>query len=223
MQNMKNILLIAAIISLAALGCYFLLTQPVNIAKEKAEYEARLILPHTECNDVPLNGEDYLSETGDGNVVKDRRGQPINVAGLICGGASRDCKIADRCGDLVGFVCGRGRPYFIARLSTKEIVSKCPNQKTGCLDLVPSEWTCPSPQNMPLSKADQEKYPKYKGAISCGDLLGVGSGMSDGPYYFINKRNGKTIGECGFWKSVAEQKPCSPPPEWYCGFPTNYH
>ena len=149
----------------------------------------------------------------------------LNIEGLICGGGSGRCRISDRCGDLVGFVCPRNRPkYIIASISSKKIISQCPNGNRRCLDLVPEEWTCPSPQNMPLSKADQERFPNYKNTISCGDIFGTGGALgSDGPYYFISKKSGKTIGTCGFWQSFHTQSPCKPPEGWYCDLPSNYN
>jgi hypothetical protein len=144
---------------------------------------------------------------------------PLNIAGLICNGQARDCKIWDNCGDMVGIVCGGTQPkYAIANKITKKIINSCPNRTDDCKNLVPKEWTCNSPKNMPLSLTDQNKFPQYKNSISCGDILGVDNNSGgDGPYYFINKNTGKQIGSCSFWHGK-----CEPPKEWACGRPSNY-
>lgn len=145
-----------------------------------------------------------------------------NIEGLACKGKSRDCKVQDVCGNLIAVSCPRSMPkYLIIDTATKKEVSKCPDQERHCYDLVPEEWTCKTPDNMPLSRQAQEKFPKYKSAVSCGDFLGFSSGpFSGGPYVFLNKNTGETTKVGGM--HIGQKPNMEYPKEWYCGRPSNF-
>lgn len=141
---------------------------------------------------------------------------PLNVPGLVCGGEAQQCRVETQCGDLVGIICKN--EYLIANIKNKTQISSCREGQESCLDLVPDSWTCGSPRNMPLSKSDQKKFPQYKFAVSCGDILGVDHNSSgDGPYEFISKDTGDRLATCSFW-----QGDCQVPKGWICGRPSNY-
>ncbi|HRI76740.1 MAG TPA: tetratricopeptide repeat protein [Alphaproteobacteria bacterium] len=159
----------------------------------------------------PISHEERRAETSWDEV-------PINAAGLLCGGETRDCKIADTCGNLTAIICGGYQKYWIADTVTKRIVSKCTPVNEDCRNLVPESWTCASPKNMPLSQQEQKAFPGYADAISCGEVFGIDNNSAgDGPYYFVDKKTRKTIESCSFW-----QGECIPPKAWSCGRPSNY-
>lgn len=141
------------------------------------------------------------------SAIHFRESVPVNIPGLLCGGHARDCRLADSCGNLVGIICPRGGPtYMIVDKTTKATIKIC---SQDCTDFVPAEWTCTPPRNMPI-KTD---------VVTCGDIWGVDHGSAgDGPYDFIDSKTGQKIGGCSFWGG-----PCTPPPQWTCGRPSNYH
>jgi hypothetical protein len=72
-------------------------------------------------------------------ILHQRKIIPRNIAGVVCGGQSRDCKIAETCGDFVRIKCG-DRDHTIASKVTKQVVSNCTKRLRECE--MPKEWTC---------------------------------------------------------------------------------
>lgn len=192
------------LVALCGLGIWTGYNHIENLkAKElRKAYENKLIVAQKDCQQAASKHKNHL-----------------------CLKSTNGCEITDICGDLVGLVCPRGLPrYMIIKLSTNEVVSQNDQKHPNYKDLVPNEWSCITPENMPLSKSEQQKYPQYKNrAVSCGDILGVNNGVAlDGAYNFIDKETGKFIEYCSYWKSLKTRSRCQPPLKWYCGNPSNY-
>ena len=142
---------------------------------------------------------------------------PINVKGLLCGGRARDCKISDRCGDLVGYRC-RGFPrHFIASISEQKILNECPKHDgRGCLDLIPKEWNCKLADNLPVKPEYHEKFSKLRGGISCGDYVYVPSRLSSGGGIYYDRKTGDEVGKCLGPRFGKPNVTCTKPKGWYC-------
>lgn len=140
---------------------------------------------------------------------------PINTRALVCGVKVEGCKVADKCNDLVGYVCNKRPKYLVINTSTNEVVTSCSKSAEECGHIVPDEWTCAPPNNMPLSKEDRLRFPKYTYAINCGNLLMLPSFVSGmGPQY-INKTTGEKQWACDY-SLLNVQKNCKKPRGWYC-------
>lgn len=109
----------------------------------------------------PRNNGDVRNE--ESNALFRQNTAPLNIAALLCGGTSRSCKIQSSCDKFTAIRCpGEQYPYIIANNKTKEIVSRCTlAERENCENILPKEWTCPQPRNMPPAMlAKQDTSPK---------------------------------------------------------------
>lgn len=165
----------------------------------------------------PTAEKSHFGHWQEQNELLSLDGIPVSVAGLICGGQSRGCQIQNRCGNLAAILCPRGvsPKYIIANSNTTQIVSSCTEE---CSSLLPKEWSCPSPENMPPDGAEIDKYSHLgPDIVSCGEILGVTDISRNFSYKFFDRTSGEQLAECFSWTT------CKLPHEWKCGYPSNFH
>lgn len=150
---------------------------------------------------------------------------PINIAGLACGGEARNCKKTDVCGNLVSFSCYRNKPtYLIINKSSKKVLGECNPNFDYCEDLIPKEWTCPLPNNFPLTQEEvnqlyQKEYNNFSrtNILRCGNTAKIRHTMGNGDTLYYDLTTREKIASCSRPPiSRNGRKNCTQPKEWYC-------